>query len=86
MLLEPHLVRVPRADHDGGAVVMWLHQAARWLGLPHWYLSTGCLHGGTGHAYCQGRSGAAGAKTPAVCKFCGARCRCRCHRTRGGRL
>jgi hypothetical protein len=57
---------------------MWVHDLARWLGLPHWYLSTGCLHGD--HAYCQRDTGQAGAKRPARCKFCGARCRCLCHR------
>ena len=52
----------------------------------HLYLSTGCLHGDvllpdgqTGHAYCQGETGAVGAKTPAVCKFCAAPCQCPCH-------
>ena len=43
----------------------------------HVYLSTGCLHGH--HDYCQAKTGAAGAKTPAKCKFCDARCRCSCH-------
>lgn len=52
----------------------------------HVYLSTGCLHGDmrlpdgrTGHEYCQGETGAVGAKTPAVCKFCKAPCQCECH-------
>jgi hypothetical protein len=54
---------------------LWL-----WLGLPHRYLSTGCLHGGDGHAYCQAPTGRVGAKTPATCKHCGAVCRCRCHK------
>jgi hypothetical protein len=45
----------------------------------HHYLSTGCLHGD--HAYCQNRHGQAGPKTPSSCKFCQARCVCRCHRT-----
>ena len=57
---------------------MWVHQFARWLGLPHWYLSTGCLHGE--HTYCQADSGLGGAKRPASCKWCRAGCRCRCHR------
>lgn len=56
----------------------------------HRYLSTGCLHGDevlpdgrTGHQYCQGNTGQAGAKTPGVCKVCGAPCVCRqCHRIR----
>ncbi len=54
---------------------------------PHDYLSTGCLHGDmvlpdgrTGHEYCRGGTGRAGAKTPAQCKFCCAPCRCECHR------
>lgn len=56
-----------------------------WLGLPHWYLSTGCLHGGRdltadGHRHCQSSSGAGGFKRPGTCKFCGVNCRCRCHR------
>lgn len=52
----------------------------------HYYLSTGCLHGDqvlpdgrTGHEYCQGETGQCGQKTPAVCKFCQAPCRCGCH-------
>lgn len=45
----------------------------------HMYLSTGCLHGE--HGYCQSNTGLAGAKTPAVCKFCKAPCVCACHRT-----
>ncbi|MCX5209751.1 hypothetical protein OG689_10695 [Kitasatospora sp. NBC_00240] len=44
---------------------------------PHHYLSTGCLHGD--HAYCRSDTGAAGTKTPAVCKFCAAPCVCVCH-------
>lgn len=44
----------------------------------HVYLSTGCLHGN--HAYCQAKTGAVGAKTPATCKFCAAPCVCACHR------
>lgn len=46
----------------------------------HDYLSTGCLHGE--HEYCQNSTGAAGAKTPAECKFCKAPCRCACHQKR----
>jgi hypothetical protein len=48
---------------------------------PHRYLSTGCLHGQ--HAYCQGKTGRAGAKRPAECKFCAARCVCDCHQGGG---
>ncbi len=44
----------------------------------HRYLSTGCLHGD--HAYCQNRRGQAGPKKPGECKFCSAKCVCRCHR------
>lgn len=47
--------------------------------VEHIYLSTGCLHGK--HGYCQSATGAAGAKTPASCKFCAAPCRCSCHRS-----
>lgn len=43
----------------------------------HHYLSTGCLHGE--HAYCQGKTGQAGAKVPTKCKFCDAHCQCPCH-------
>lgn len=53
---------------------------------PHRYLSTGCFHGDlvlpdgrTGHEYCQGEVGAVGAKKPAKCKHCPAKCRCLCH-------
>lgn len=44
----------------------------------HVYLSTGCYHGD--HEYCQSNTGLNGQKTPASCKFCGARCECPCHR------
>jgi hypothetical protein len=53
------------------------------------YWSTGCGCQGdkvmtdgssrTGHQYCQGETGAVGAKVPASCKFCGAPCQCPCH-------
>ncbi len=56
----------------------------------HHYLSTGCLHGDTvlldgrtGHQYCQGMTGMAGAKRGARCKFCDAKCQCSCHKTNG---
>lgn len=41
------------------------------------YWSTACTHGE--HVYCQSDTGAAGAKTPAQCKFCSAPCICICH-------
>ena len=44
---------------------------------PHIYLSTGCYHGD--HAYCQAMTGLNGAKRPASCKKCGAKCVCPCH-------
>ncbi|MEU9703048.1 hypothetical protein [Streptomyces sp. NPDC047981] len=47
------------------------------LAAAHHYLSTGCLH--DQHAYCQGKSGQAGPKSPAQCKFCQAPCVCPCH-------
>lgn len=62
-------------------MILAVHRFAQWLGLPHWYLSTGCLHGD--HNYCAARSGKVGAKEPQRCKFCTARCRCRCHRPTG---
>lgn len=43
----------------------------------HVYLSTACLH--LRHDYCNAAEGDAGPKTPAQCKFCGARCICSCH-------
>ena len=43
----------------------------------HRYLSTACLHGE--HVYCVSEQGQAGAKKPATCKFCDARCVCVCH-------
>lgn len=43
----------------------------------HVYLSTGCLHGD--HDYCQSMTGLNGAKRPASCKKCGAKCICGCH-------
>jgi hypothetical protein len=43
----------------------------------HVYLSTSCLHGE--HGYCASMTGMQGAKRPATCKFCGAKCQCRCH-------
>lgn len=52
--------------------------------VDHEYLSTSCLHAReTGreelHDYCKGMTGMAGAKRPAECKFCGAKCICPCH-------
>jgi hypothetical protein len=44
----------------------------------HVYLSTGCWHGD--HDYCKSMTGLAGAKRPAECKKCAAKCICRCHR------
>jgi len=44
----------------------------------HVYLSTGCLHGD--HDYCKNMTGLNGAKRPASCKKCGAKCICSCHR------
>jgi hypothetical protein len=43
----------------------------------HRYLSTGCLHGD--HDYCKSMTGLNGAKRPAECKKCGAKCICTCH-------
>ncbi len=43
----------------------------------HIYLSTGCLH--DHHDHCRAAVGVAGAKRPATCKFCDARCICPCH-------
>jgi hypothetical protein len=60
-----------------GRLAVALTRLACRLGT-HYYLSTGCLHGE--HEYCQNKAGQAGPKRPAQCKFCGASCRCRCHR------
>jgi hypothetical protein len=43
----------------------------------HIYLSTGCWHGD--HDYCKNMTGLNGAKRPASCKKCQARCICPCH-------
>lgn len=63
-----------------GRLAVYLTRLAHRYGC-HWYLSTGCLHGE--HAYCQGETGAVGAKKPAVCKFCGSPCTCGCHQGQG---
>lgn len=47
----------------------------------HDYLSTACLH--EQHLYCQSTVGSVGPKIPAVCKFCGTKCRCECHKEDG---
>lgn len=54
-----------------------------WLGLPHWYVSTGCLHNTPeGHYYCANPVSTLTGRTKksAECKHCRAPCRCRCHR------
>jgi hypothetical protein len=56
-----------------GRLAVWLTRLACRLGT-HYYLSTSCLHGE--HDYCQSHTGLSGAKTPSVCKFCGAICIC----------
>lgn len=43
----------------------------------HRYLSTACFH--NRHGYCKAMTGYQGAKRPAQCKFCEARCHCPCH-------
>jgi hypothetical protein len=61
-------------------IVQAARQAVEVLGEPgehRHYLSTSCVHGD--HAYCQGDTGAAGAKTAARCKFCPSKCVCPCH-------
>lgn len=55
-----------------------LMRAAHWIAGTHVYLSTSCHHGE--HAYCQSHTGLSGAKRAGFCKFCDARCTCRCHR------
>jgi len=60
-----------------GRVAVLLTRLAHRLGA-HVYLSTSCLHGDD--EYCQAKQGRAGAKNPAVCKFCDAECTCRCHK------
>lgn len=46
--------------------------------MKHVYLSTACLHGE--HDYCKKTVGAVGPKRPSVCKFCGTKCVCDCHK------
>lgn len=60
------------------ALLRAAHAITHWLIGGHAYLSTGCLHGE--HDYCKAMTGHAGAKRPARCKFCDARCVCPCHR------
>jgi hypothetical protein len=62
-----------------GHAATTLTRLAHRLGT-HRYLSTGCLH--HDHNYCQGKTGQAGTKAPARCKFCSAPCQCRCHQER----
>jgi hypothetical protein len=50
-------------------------------GDAHVYLSTACFHGE--HGYCDAMTGQQGAKRPATCKFCPARCVCPCHAESG---
>ncbi|MET9517452.1 hypothetical protein [Streptomyces sp. NPDC002994] len=64
-----------------GRAATALTRLAHRLGT-HRYLSTGCLHGGDGHGYCQGDTGKLGAKKPQSCKWCDAKCRCACHQER----
>lgn len=45
----------------------------------HIYLSTGCMHGAEGHAYCQSMTGLQGVKRGGKCKWCDAQCICACH-------
>ncbi|WP_432008690.1 hypothetical protein [Streptomyces bacillaris] len=59
-----------------GRLATALTRYAHRYGIHH-YLATSCLHGQ--HGYCQGNTGKVGAKKPAECKFCGARCTCPCH-------
>lgn len=74
---DPALLLAPaQARHLARLLTAWADQADPGA---HDYLSTGCLHGN--HAYCQGRTGRAGAKKPGQCKFCAASCRCDCHTT-----
>lgn len=66
-----------RAQRDAQIALSLDRIALREGSEGHTYLSTGCLHGN--HGYCQGTTGANGAKKPAECKFCAARCVCECH-------
>lgn len=65
-----------------------LQRLAHRIAGRHVYLSTGCLHedevmpdGRTGHEYCAGTAGLAGAKRPARCKHCDAPCICPRHQS-----
>lgn len=59
-----------------GTIAIALTRLAHRLGT-HAYLSTGCLHGN--HDYCKSMTGLNGAKRPAECKQCRAKCICPCH-------
>jgi hypothetical protein len=76
---------IPTADEVMAAVREALDEAAPAAteATEHRYLSTGCLHGD--HDYCKSMTGLAGAKRPAECKKCGAKCICQCHATGKGR-
>lgn len=80
---DPAVILGPaQARHLAAELTAWADDTAP--AVPpggHVYLSTGCLHGE--HGYCQGKTGRVGAKVPATCKFCAARCRCECHQAAG---
>lgn len=84
-LLASVLAAFPDAGPDGPAIrsrPLPAELVHRWKqnttgGDGHLYLSTGCLH--DQHDYCQSHTGLSGAKRPASCKWCAARCVCPCH-------
>lgn len=82
------LATTPTNPGDGGTPDDPDEIAARLRSWTHDYLSTACLHEAHTtdpdererfHAYCAGHVGQVGAKTPARCKWCEARCGCKGH-------
>jgi hypothetical protein len=66
-----------RCEHNGEDAVVAFATEDGGGTEDHVYLSTACLHGR--HDYCRAKTGHRGAKWPAQCKFCPARCVCDCH-------
>lgn len=62
-------------------IAVLLQRAAHRTAGRHVYLSTGCLHGDHGYCQTEARRYDGTTKKPSVCKFCEAKCICRCHRS-----
>lgn len=70
-------VRALVAEYPAGIDTALIEEALDTQAGQHVYLSTGCFHGD--HDYCKAMTGLNGAKRPASCKKCGAKCICGCH-------